>query len=183
MSVKCEPNNMQVAACGSVNVRVVSYNSTSLWAASCVSIVRLWVGESYQSALSVYTISSLHVKQSKSKKATWYIPIMTYTWEQPWDLLWFKWKWIRRICKYLCNYRLITEAAVHRQQKNCSANFVKFFGKQPQVEYYFRKVIELYFKILLKQDQPWVFSWKLSKIFRTAIFCITPLDDCFWIYK
>ena len=38
--------------------------------------------------------------------------LIIYTWEQPQDLLWFKWKSIRIICKYLCKCRLITEVAV-----------------------------------------------------------------------
>ena len=47
------------------------------------------------------------------------------------DLLLFKWKWIRKICKYLCKYKLITEAAVNRYQNNCSTDFWKFPEKQP----------------------------------------------------
>ena len=50
-----------------------------------------------QSALSVYIISNLHLRQSKSNKVIEYIAIssklVTYTWEQPWDLVWVKWKW------------------------------------------------------------------------------------------
>ena len=38
---------------------------------------------------------------------------MVYTWEQPEDLLWFKWEWTGKTCKYICKYRLITEAVVH----------------------------------------------------------------------
>ena len=29
------------------------------------------------------------------------------------DLLWFKWKWVWKICKYLCKHRLIAEAFFH----------------------------------------------------------------------
>ena len=39
--------------------------------------------------------------------------MMAYTWEQQWDLLRFKLKWIGKRCKYVCKYRLITESAVH----------------------------------------------------------------------
>ena len=71
LSVKCESNSFRVASWDSGNLRVVSYNSTSLWVASCELIIRLWVGSSIslhyiKSALSLYIISSLHVKQSKS---------------------------------------------------------------------------------------------------------------------
>ena len=88
MSVKCQPNHFRVKRCGSGNLQVASYNSTSLWVTSCELIIRLWVGSWIslhysKSALSVYIISTLHVKQSKSNKVIWYIPIMTYTWEQP----------------------------------------------------------------------------------------------------
>ena len=85
MSLKCELNNFRVASCCSGNLRVVSYNSTSLW---IELIIRLWVGSCIslryiKSAVSVYIISSLHVKQSKRNKVIWFILIMVYTWEQP----------------------------------------------------------------------------------------------------
>ena len=87
VSVKCQPKNFRFASCDFGNLRVVSYNSTSLWVASCELIIVLWVGSCIsvhyiRSALSVYIISSLHVKQSKSNMVIWYIPIMIYTWEQ-----------------------------------------------------------------------------------------------------
>ena len=107
---------LQAANC---NLWVLSYNWTSLWVVSCEFLIRLWVGSLIslhyiKFALLVYTISSLHVKQSKSNKIIWYIPITIYTWEQPQDLLWFKWKWLGKVCKYICKSRLLTEAAVHR---------------------------------------------------------------------
>ena len=84
--VKFEPSNFRVASCDSGKLRVGSYNSTSLWAASSELIIKLQVGSPVslnfiKSALSVYIISSPHVKQSKSKKVIWYNPIMIYTWE------------------------------------------------------------------------------------------------------
>ena len=74
VSVKCEPNNFQVASGKSGNLRVVNYNVKSLWVASYELIIRLWVGSQIsllyiKSSLSVHIISSLHVKQSKSNKA------------------------------------------------------------------------------------------------------------------
>ena len=82
MSVKCEPNNFRVTSCDSGNLRVVSYNLTSLWFASCELIIRLWVGSRIslhyiKSSLSVYIISSLYAKQSKSNEVI--IPITIYT--------------------------------------------------------------------------------------------------------
>ena len=94
MSAKCEDNNFRVANCDSGNFRVVSYNLTSLWFASCELIIRLGVGDHIslhyiKSALSVYIVSSLHVKESKNNKVIWYILIIIYLWQQPYDLLWF----------------------------------------------------------------------------------------------
>ena len=85
--VKCKPNNFQVASCGSGNLQIVSYNSVSLWVASCELIISLWLGSRISlhyitSALSVYIISSLDVKQSKNDKVIRYVPIMIYNWEQ-----------------------------------------------------------------------------------------------------
>ena len=68
VSVKCEPNNFRPASCDTANLRVVSYNSTSLWGAGCELIIRLWGGSRIKSALSVYIISSVHTKQSNSNK-------------------------------------------------------------------------------------------------------------------
>ena len=87
VSVKCKSNNFRVPSCDSGDLRVVSYNSTSLWVATCELIIRLWVGSCIslhyiKSALWVYVISSLHVKQSKSNKVIWYISIVIYTWER-----------------------------------------------------------------------------------------------------
>ena len=63
MSVKCEPNKLRVARCDSGN----------LWIANCKSIINMGVGSCIslyhiKSAFSVYVISSLYVKQSKSNK-------------------------------------------------------------------------------------------------------------------
>ena len=86
--MKCKLNNFWVANCDSGNLPVVSYNSTSLWVASCELIVNLWVGSHIslnyiKSASTVYIISSLHLKQGNRNKLMWYIPIMIYNWEQP----------------------------------------------------------------------------------------------------
>ena len=89
VSLKCEPNNFLVTRCNSGNFRVLSYNSTSLWVASYGLIISLWAGSRIslnyiksplislnyiKSPLSVYIISNLHVKQSKSNKVIWYPP-------------------------------------------------------------------------------------------------------------
>ena len=108
------PTIFKLRAATFVNLRIVSYNLTSLLVASYELIIRLWVGSRIslhyiKSALSVHIISSLHVKLIKSNQVIWYIPI-----------LWFKWKCIGKICKCLCKYRLITEAAAHRQRNHCS---------------------------------------------------------------
>ena len=84
LSVKWQPNNFRVASCDSGNLRVVTYNLGSLWVTSCELIIRLLVGSRislhyFKSALLIYIISSLHVKQSKSNKVMWYISIMIYT--------------------------------------------------------------------------------------------------------
>ena len=94
MSVKCTPNNIWVASCD-----------------SCELIIRLLVLSHLslhyiKSSLSVCIISSVCVTQNKSKKLIWYITIMIYTWEQLSHLLWFKWEWIGKTCKYLYKYRL-----------------------------------------------------------------------------
>ena len=74
--------NFWVASCSPGILRVLSYNSTSLWVASSELILRLWVGirislRYIKSLVSIYIISSLYVKQSKRKKV-----IMINTWEQ-----------------------------------------------------------------------------------------------------
>ena len=46
VSVICEPNNFRVASFCSGNLRVVSFNWTSLWVVSYELIIRLWVGSS-----------------------------------------------------------------------------------------------------------------------------------------
>ena len=71
--VKSKPNNSRIASCDSGNFRVVSYNSTSLWAVSCELVIRLSVGSCIslhymKSVLSVYIIPSLQVKQIKKNK-------------------------------------------------------------------------------------------------------------------
>ena len=43
VSVKWRTINFGLASCGSGNFRFVSYNSISLWIASCELIIRLWV--------------------------------------------------------------------------------------------------------------------------------------------
>ena len=86
VSVKCKPKNFRVAGCYSGNLRVVSYNSTILWVASCELIIRLWVGccinlHYIKSALSVYIISSLHAKHSPSRHTTsWGRPLIIFFW-------------------------------------------------------------------------------------------------------
>ena len=75
VSVKCESKNFRVKSCDSGNLRVVSYNSTNLWVVSYELIIRLWVGSRIslryiKSALLVYIISDLQVKQSFSRHAT-----------------------------------------------------------------------------------------------------------------
>ena len=142
--MKCEPSNFRVASCDSGNLRVVSYNSISMWVVSCEFIIRLCVRSSISlhyitPTLSVYIISSLHVKQSKSNKILWYTvfqlwytPVSNRKIYQIYhkalhlgccssprsasDLPWFKWKWIGKICKYLCKYK----------RNDCSAGFGKF---------------------------------------------------------
>ena len=77
VSVKCEPTIFELRA-----ATMVIYE---LWATiqpvcelQAVINIRLWVGSLIslhyiKSALSIYIISSLHVKQSKSNKVIWYI--------------------------------------------------------------------------------------------------------------
>ena len=73
--------------CDSGNLRVVSYNSISLWVVSIGLLIRLWVESRIslhyiKSALSIRIISILHVKQSAISEVIWYIPFI-YTCEQP----------------------------------------------------------------------------------------------------
>ena len=84
VSVKCNSNNIGVGSCDSGNLKVLSY-SASLWVARYELTIRLWVGSCIslhyiKPALSVYIISSLHVKQSKSDKVMWCISVMTMVW-------------------------------------------------------------------------------------------------------
>ena len=129
--VKCEPNNFWAASSNSGNLRVVSYNSTNLWIASCELIIRLWEGSCIclhyiKSALSVYIISRLHVKQTESNKELWYIPVMIYTWEQLWDLVRFKWKWIRNCyLQILENSQESNHGRILFQYSYIPCNFIK----------------------------------------------------------
>ena len=75
MSMKYASKNFRVKSCDSGNLRVVSYNWTILWVASYELIIRLWVGSRIslhyiKSALLVYIISGLQVKQSPSRHTT-----------------------------------------------------------------------------------------------------------------
>ena len=85
--VNCEPNNFRDARCGPGNFRVLlQFNesvSCKLWVGSLISLPYI------KHALSVYIISSLHLKQSNFEK-------------------------IGKIYKYLYKYRLILEAAAQR---------------------------------------------------------------------
>ena len=87
VTVKWVLDHFRDATCNSGNLKVVSYNSVSLLVASCELIIKLWVGSCaslhyVKFALSVYLISTLHAKLTKSSKVILYIPIMIYTWEQ-----------------------------------------------------------------------------------------------------
>ena len=87
VSLKSGTNSFRVASRDSDKLQVVNYNSTSLSVASCELIIRLWQGSRIglhyiKAALSVYIISSLHVKQSKSNRVMIYsnydIPTMWF---------------------------------------------------------------------------------------------------------
>ena len=55
--------------------------------------------------------------------------------------------------------------------------------KTTMVEYYFSKVTGLLSAILLKQDPTSSAVVKTFQNFQGRYFYITPLDNCFWIYR
>ena len=79
VSVKCEPKNFRVTSCDSGNLWVASYLlsvSCKLWVDNQV-VSREFVSLYYlESALSVYIVLTLHIKEIKSNKVIWYIPSM-----------------------------------------------------------------------------------------------------------
>ena len=173
VSMKCEPKNVRVASCDSGNLRVVIYNSTRVWVANCqliiTQLVRGCINLHYiKFALSVYMISSMHVKQSKGIKVG-YIPIIIYTWKQLWDLLWFKWKLIGKIYKYLCKYRLITETSWSQVTEWLFYRFWKIPRKATAVEFYFSAITGPV--ILLKQGPT------------TGVFVFFPLEQIYFVYN
>ena len=93
---------MGALRCGSGNLRLVSYNSTSLWVASCELIIRPWVGgrisQHYiKSTLSVWIIASLKLEQSQSDKIIWYILDIHPKVTVRFTVIYSKWKWIMLI--------------------------------------------------------------------------------------
>ena len=93
---------MGALRCGSGNLRLVSYNSTSLWVASCELIIRPWVGgrisQHYiKSTLSVWIIASLKLEQSQSDKIIWYILDIHLKVTVRFTVIYSKWKWIMLI--------------------------------------------------------------------------------------
>ena len=93
---------MVALSCGSGNLRVVSYNSISLWVASCELIIRPWVrsriSQHYiKSTLSVWIIASLKLEQSQSDKVIWYILDIHPKVTVRFTVIYCKWKWIMLI--------------------------------------------------------------------------------------
>ena len=140
VSVTWEPHSFLVASCNFGNLRVVSYNSTSVYVASCKLIIMMWVGSCIslhyiKYALSVYSISSMHVKQSKSNNVIWYVPMMIYTWEWLLDLLLFKWKWNGKIWQVSMQIQTNYRNSCSQATKWLLYRFLKIPRKAAAVEF------------------------------------------------
>ena len=163
VSVQCEPKNFQVANCNSGNLQVMSHNSTSLWVARCELIIRLWVGchtslHYIKSTLSVYIISSLHVKQCKSNKMIWYIL----------NLLWFTWKRIEKYASICANINQL-QKQLFVGKGMTALQILENSQKIIVVESNFSIVTSL--AILLKQNST---TGILVKTFQKDFFYVTP---------
>ena len=117
--VGCELQFSQSGICELlVNNLAVSRNS-------CQSVL-------HQSVLSFYIISNLQLKKSKINKV---IDVFQsrYTSNSNHKIYYdLNGDELEKICKHLCKYRLIIEAAVYRYRNDCSTDFAKFLGKRPR---------------------------------------------------